>query len=255
MEVITHMEGLPFNIPFIDFVRGRAESLKQQRRRASKREAHGRRSGRATGGKPPYPALVDNLFFRVLLGSSGAGAKVKAIAGRFRAAFVATWGRIPERDRLLLRRYWGRDGQRGDTHPTPHSRPQIRVVAGGTSPGPLAACENLGNRLCFTVPSAVEHPDRLPRLIAHTMAQVYLFATRKHWSLALEMIEEPLADWERRQSKKADGAARERKLDLLEAAHRQAYEAELEQRLRSWGFDGPALEEACVNGERGRGEV
>jgi hypothetical protein len=82
-----------------------------------------------------------------------------------------------------------------------------------------------------------------------------MFATRRHWGLYLELVEERMENWEKRHGKKADEAARERKLDVLEAAHLRAYDAELEQRLRGWGFDGPIPEQTHVNDERGRYEV
>ena len=78
-----------------------------------------------------------------------------------------------------------------------------------------------------------------------------MFASRKHWDLYLKVVEEPMERWEKRQGKKADDAARERKLDLLEAAHRKAYEAELQQRLRAWGFDSPVPEDPVARAEEG----
>jgi hypothetical protein len=78
-------------------------------------------------------------------------------------------------------------------------------------------------------------PDRFPFVIARALAVTSLYATRRHWALAMEMIEEPLARWERRQGKNADDATRDRKIDRLEAAHLRAYESEIVDVLRRWG--------------------
>jgi hypothetical protein len=243
------MDGFILGTPFTDFLRSSAELLKQRRGRGAKGGPH----GKAAAGGRRYAALADGLVFRVVARPDRPRRDLQLIGERFRAAFTRAWDTIPEQDRWLLLRYWH---DRPDTgRPVGAGpRPEIRVLDKVSCAPPPPACDRLGHRLTFDAAAAVEQPDRLPLRIAHTLAQVYLLASRKHWGLYLKMVEEPMERWERRQGKKADDAARERKLDLLEAAHRRAYEAELEQRLRAWGFDGPVPEDVRVGGERGDDE-
>jgi hypothetical protein len=252
MEVCTGM-GSFFDTPFIDFLRGQAESLKRRRGRATGTRAGAGPRGSAAPDGRGCCALADGLVFRVVTQPSRPRRDVRLIEERFRAAFACAWDTIPEQDRWLLLRYWH---DRPDTgRPVGAGpRPEIRVLDRVSCAPPPPACDRLGHRLTFAVAPADEPASRLPLLVAHALAQVWMLATKRHWKLYLEMIEEPLARWEKRQGKKADDAARERKLDLLEAAHRRAYEAELQQRLRAWGFDGPVPEDVRVGGERGDDE-
>jgi hypothetical protein len=217
--------------PLLDYLRGRAEALDRQRGRGAATRSKGGPPGGAGHANRSPLALVDGLVVRVLARPGRPRREIVLIQERFRAAFVGVWHRLPAADRLRLLRYWADrsdPGLRGSSSPSP----LIRVLDGASSALP-PACDRLGHRLTFDAAAAVEQPDRLPLRIAHTLAQVYLLATRRHWALAVDLIEGPLGRWERRLGKKADDAARERKLDLLEAAHRRAYEAELQQRLRA----------------------
>src|SRR5262249_27984395 len=151
--------------------------------------------------------------------------EVRLVEERFRTAFARAWDTIPEQERRTILRYWH---DRPDTgRPVGAGpRPEIRVLDRASCAPPPPACDRLGHRLTFAVAPADAPAGRLPLLIAHALAQVWMLATKRHWGLALEIIEEPLARWARRMGKRADDAARERKLDLLEAAHRRAYQAE-----------------------------
>jgi hypothetical protein len=253
MEVCTGM-GSFFDTPFIDFLRGQAESLKQRRGRATGTRACSGPRGSVVPDGRGYRALVDGLVFRVVARPDCPRRDLQLIGERFRAAFARAWDTIPEQDRWLLLRYWH---DRPDTgRPLGAGpRPEIRVLDRVSCAPPPPACDRLGHRLTFAVAPADEPAGRLPPLIAHALARVWMYATKRHWGLYLETVETPMERWERRQGKKADDAARERKLDLLEAAHHMAYEAELDQRLRAWGFDGPVPEDVRVCGERGDDEV
>jgi hypothetical protein len=244
------MDGFILGTPLIDFLRSSAELLKQRRGRGAKGGPH----GKAAAGGRRYAALSDGLVFRVVAQSDRPRREVALIEERFRAAFVRAWDGIPGQDRRRLLRYWRDQTDAGRPLGT-GPRPEIRVLDRVSCAPPPPACDRLGHRLTFAVASADEPAGRLPLLIAHALAQIWMLATKRHWKLYLEMIEEPLARWEKRQGKKADDAARERKLDLLEAVHRKAYEAELQQRLRAWGFAGPVPEDVRVDNKRGRNEV
>jgi hypothetical protein len=230
--------------PFIDFLRGQA----------TKTRARNRQRGRTAANDRSYCALIDGMVFRVGGHRDRPRREIELIEERFRAAFVAAWRRIPGPDRRRLRQYWaGRDEPWRWESACP--RPEIRVVAGDSGSAPPPACDRLGHRLTFDAAAAVEQPDRLQLHIAHALAQVWMLATKRHWGLYLEIVETPMERWARRMGKRADAAARESKLDLLEAAHRKAYETELEQRLRAWGFDGRVPEDVRVDRARGRDGV
>jgi hypothetical protein len=253
MEVCTGM-GSFFDTPFIDFLRGQAESLKRQRGRVTRTRAGAGPRGSAAPDGRGYRALIDGLVFRVVAKSDRPRREVRLVEGRFRTAFARAWDTIPEQERRTLLRYWH---DRPDTgRPVGAGpRPEIRVLDRVSCGPPPPACDRLGHRLTFAVAPADAPAGRLPLLVANALARVWMYATKRHWGLYLEIVETPMERWERRQGKKADDAARERKLNLLEAAHRRAYEAELEQRLRAWGFDGPFPEDVRLDNKRGRNEV
>jgi hypothetical protein len=190
------------------------------------------------------------LVFRVVARPDRPRRDLQLIGEHFRAAFARAWDTIPEQERRTLLRFWH---DRPDTgRPVGAGpRPEIRVLDRVSCASPPPACDRLGHRLTFAVAPADAPADRLPLLIAHALARVHMFATRRHWDVYLKMVETPMELWEKRQGKKADDAARERKLDLLEAAHRKAYEAELQQRLRAWGFDSPVPEDPVARAEEG----
>ena len=194
------------------------------------------------------------LVFRVVAQSDRPRRDLQLIGEHFRAAFARAWDTIPEQERRTLLRYWH---DRPDTgRPVGAGpRPEIRVLDRVSCAPPPPACDRLGHRLTFAVAPADEPAGRLPPVIAHTLAQVHMFAKRRHWDVYLKRVEDPLERCERRQGKQADDATRDRKLAVLVAAHRRAYQAELEQRLRAWGFDGPVPEDVRVDSARGGDEV
>ena len=228
------MDGTPLDVPctLFDFLRRRAAPPRQ--RRVGRRLPNAGAKAGAPGGvarpRRDYP-LVDNLSFRVRLRPSAPASTAAAVAERFTAAFAAVWGHVPETDRRLLLRYWqGEPGAtaRGGTPP----RPVIRVVAGSAPSDP--SCDLLGHRLTFAAPLVTERPHDLPLVIARALAEAHRFASRRHWGLILEEIEQPMLRWERRRGRKTD-ADREAKLDELEADYLSAYESEVADILRDWG--------------------
>jgi hypothetical protein len=242
-EVFMSVESL-FSSPFIDFLHRQAELLRKHQGRTARSRAEGRR----------YSALADGLVFRVVARPDRPRRDLQLIGEHFRAAFARAWDTIPEQERRTLLRFWH---DRPDTgRPVGAGpRPEIRVLDRASCGPPPPACDRLGHRLTFAVAPADEPAGRLPLLVAHALARVWMYATKRHWGLYLETVETPMERWEVRQGKKADDAARERKLGRLEETHRKVYEAELEQRLRAWGLDGPVPEDVRVDNQRGRNEV
>jgi hypothetical protein len=182
----------------------------------------------------------DRLFFTLSPPSGpelSTPAAVKPELQTFRLGFNRIWAQIPAGGRASLLCYW-RQPLPGGHLPAPHTRPLIRVVdvLPGSSSSPV---DRLGNEFNFPFSLVAENPQGLPAVIARALAVASLYATRRHWALAVELIEDPLERWSRRQGKNADDATRDAKIDRLEAAHLRAYKAEVAGVLRAWGFGGP----------------
>jgi hypothetical protein len=242
-------DGTTFGMPgtLFDFLRRQAAQKKQRGQgRATKRAAKRGPAVQSADNGPRFVRLVegDQLFFRVLLQAGGPStvSRVSQAAGveeTFRRTFSKVWHQIPEADRQALCAYW-----RDKTAPASpgawrlplHPRPSIRVVDSlPGSPSP-PVCDDFGTKLNFALSLVAEQPDRLPAAIGRALVEAYLFASRRHWALALELVEEPLERWERRRGKNIDDDARDAKIDRLEAAHRIAYEEEIAEVLARWGF-------------------
>jgi hypothetical protein len=225
-----------------DYLRYQADQLKKQRNGGRGRKAQARRAA----GQPRFLPLADRLFFRVVPpaapgqppGADGA-ASIQAVEDTFRTAFLAVWDAVTEPDKRTLLAYW-RAQEELAPHPYPppgpHLRPSLRVKDIDPPDDTYAIVSRLGHELTFPLAVVAERPDRLPLTIARALAQVHLHATRRHWGLALEIVEEPLARWERRMGQKTTDASRDAKIDRLEAAHRRAYEKEIAAILTRWGF-------------------
>jgi hypothetical protein len=236
------MDGMPFIVPgsLQDFLRQEAALHKRRQTR-----------GRGARRKPPRPAtpaeggrvpLADGLFFRILptAKSGGFAAQAAAIAETFRLAFLGVWQQVRGQDRERLRDYWrGQPDRLLEASPFAlrYASPRIRIVTGVPwSPADFLS-DNLGTEFTFPLGLVTEHPDELPHAIARGLAEGHLYASRRHWGVALELIEEPLARWEKRMGKKLNDETRDAKIDQLEAAHRRAYEKEIMATLTAWGFE------------------
>jgi hypothetical protein len=235
------MDVLPLDMscPLPDYLRQQAQRLHKQRAREAKSRS---KRGSASSGSHDGPrnlALTDQIYFRILPPPSVPDAQVKVVEDTFRTAFIDVWSHLPPCDRRLLRAYWHNQPNivgHDDLRPWSSSRPQIRVVDGDSWSPSFQVCNELGSRLNFPFSLVVEQPALLPFVIARALAEVSRYASRRHWALIQELIEEPLARWERRQGKRIDDARRDAKLDRLERAHQQAYEKEIAAILDGWGL-------------------
>jgi hypothetical protein len=213
----------------------------------------GAKAKRLPPGKGPhreegFASLVeeDHLYCRLLTPIRSPGSPTfLAVERAFRDPFADLWrGRIPEHDRGTLLGYWrGRPpGVRIEDYCakpwSPCYRPLIRVVGAGSALPRDALCDRLGFEMTFSTRLVLEHPNRLPYEITRVLAAAFLYASRRHWGLIQELIERPLERWERQQGARATGAARDRKLDALEAEYLRVSGIEMEQILRRWGVEG-----------------
>jgi hypothetical protein len=235
------MERMPLDAPTLfDFLRLRAEQVQEQRRRWAPTAAAKRGCPRQAAREPVrYPVLVaaDQLFFRVSTGDPEVD--TAAVKATFRRSFADVWRRIPGSDRRCLVAYWRSDPfrlSRDPLSPTSHLLPYIHVVDAGPW-SPLAdLCDDLGTKLTFPFDLVAEHSHQLPLAIARALAVAFRFASRRHWALIEERLEQPLARWERRRGRKTD-ADREAELDRLERAYLRAFQAEIAAILLGWGLD------------------
>jgi hypothetical protein len=168
----------------------------------------------------------------------------RSVEAVFCGAFRAVWARLPEPDRQVLLRYWraGPEGHRPGGPPAPPTaRPLIRLADVGRWSPPFSTCDGLGHHLTFPTSLVTEHEALLPAVIARTLALALRYATRAHWALYLKVIDGPMDRWEARHGKRATDAARDARLGRLEGAYLRAYEEEVAQILRGWGFAPPKL--------------
>jgi hypothetical protein len=93
--------------------------------------------------------------------------------------------------------------------------------------------------LAFPTSLVTEDGGLLRAVIARTLAVALRYTTRAHWALYLKVIDGPMDRWEARHGKQATDAAREARLGKLEGAYLRAYEEEVAQILRGWGFTPP----------------
>jgi len=171
-----------------------------------------------------------------------AAAAPASLPATFRLAFQAAWDRIPRSAALLLVRFWNKpDPILPDDYIVPTCKPLIQIVDRLPSD---QSCTKFGHELTFPVTLMTQPPDCIAFEIARALAQVFHMANRRHWRLIQERIEQPLEAWEASQPKKITHAARDRKLDVLEAEYLRVYHAEMADLLRGWGFASPP--QACV---------
>jgi hypothetical protein len=208
---------------------------------------HKQRAGRRVPKAGADPAgrsyaLTDHLYFRIRLSPSTPASAAQTVAERFTDAFLTVWRRVPEpgQERLLL--YWRRETDlpaSASPCPAPHALPLICIVDAGPQSA-AGAFERLGHQLNFSASLVRERPDQLPRVIARTLAQVYLHSTRRYWAPVEELFEGPMERWEARNGKRATEAARLAKQEAVEQAFLRAYEREITTTLTGWGF-GPGV--------------
>jgi hypothetical protein len=197
---------------------------------------------RAPDGEFPL-VEQDRLFLRVTSKPRRLQAPVSedeavALARNFGDAFRAVWATIPPEDRGCLFDYWR--GQRPlpwnfNEGPPPRRVPDIQVQV-DADPGPLpdALCKGLGWQLIFPVALVGDEPERMRGEIIRVLMQVHRYASGRHWQLQSELVDEPLAAWEKAQGDHVSEAARERKLAALGRAFLRAHDAEVAQLLRRW---------------------
>jgi hypothetical protein len=238
------MDGLPFIFPgsLPDFLHQQAALHRQRRAR-----------GQAARRKPPRPAtpaeggrvpLADGLSFRLLSpsltpGGGGSTEQAEAAVETFRLAFLSVWARVPEPDRRLLQTYWRDQPDRAawaDRYSPRYATVRIRVVDGVDWSPSYSACERLGNELVFPTSLVTEHPDRLPCVIARTLALAVRYANGAHWGLYLRVVEDPMEAWEARHGAGATDAERDAQLGRLEKACLLEYEKDVRRILRGWGY-------------------
>src|SRR5262249_7899460 len=118
-----------------------------------------------------------------------------------------------------------------------------------------AACRRLGHELVFPTSVVTGGSDRLPPVIARTLALALRYATSRHWGLILERIEDPFERWQKRRGKNVDESPRDAKLDRLEVDYRAAYEAEIAGILGGWRLSGSAATGVGVDCERENDEA
>jgi hypothetical protein len=111
------------------------------------------------------------------------------------------------------------------------------------------ACRKFGFELTFPASLVLGQPECLHREISFALAQTLRCATRQHWALVLSMLEEPMARWERRRRGQATEEECDRKWDALLKPYLRAYQQEVTQILRRWGFvDAAADPQAAPRG-------
>ena len=145
----------------------------------------------------------DGLYFRVVAPAGSAPStrttrrtdeRAQKAAAAFRRAFGTVWRRIGGAERQALLHYWrgrGDDGPPAYAGPSPHARPLIQITDGEPRTEGTPCCDAFGAEFTFPLSLAVEHPDRLPLEIARALAVAWRYATRRHWRLVVEMIEDP----------------------------------------------------------------
>lgn len=175
-----------------------------QGKRTGKRASNSRKKGSTS---PPLGEQVrdlplvakDGLFFRFIPGVRDAlphqDFDPVVIAQTFRGAFTGVWEQIPPADRQRMLTYW----HATHTHDKKHS-PLIQVACPPSAPEVVLAA--WGTELTFPTSLVAGQPHLLQFEIARTLAQSYRLATSEHWSLILEVIEEPLERWESQQGEK-----------------------------------------------------
>ena len=139
------------------------------------------------------------------------------MADAFRAAFNDVWDRIPAPDRVVMLTHWR--GQRpwslsDDPFPAPVRYPVVRVIDLGAESSTFPLLSRAGSVFHFPANQTTERPWSV--LIPQALAEAYRCATREHWRRVMELIEEPLAEWEGQQRGRVSEARRAKKAAVLE---------------------------------------
>jgi hypothetical protein len=196
-----------------------------------------------------FVALIeeDCLLFRVVLedaprSRAPAGSLVRHathLGTIFRAAFAEIWDRIPLVDQVRLRSHWqNQDWPRLQPMSLAEKRlprPLIEVVDGWEEEA-TETCGNYGGHLVFTAPMVTDTAQRLRAIIVRTLTQVHMYASREHYRLALELYEDPLAQWQKETGESMSDAWQEKSDALHDEYVRQHETAQAELRRR-WRAD------------------
>jgi hypothetical protein len=193
------MDGLPGGLG--------SSSLADNLFQAAKEIAHRRRQCEQKKGTFSVLIKEDGLLFRVLSAADGeefssvlrsaTRSKSRALAQTFRATFRRVWGRLPEQDRYSMLAYW-RNGKSDpclrdpDPFAIPTPCPLIQIADVGPWSPAHEVCSRFGGVLNFPASLVATHAHLLPWEIAKALVQVYRYASRKHYGLILELIDEPL---------------------------------------------------------------
>jgi hypothetical protein len=174
--------------------------------------------------KPPHPLVLieeDGLVFTVVPPAPATAADA------FRTAFSTVWHQLPGWDRQRLLSYWREPGQEG--------RQSLIQLVQGVQATVGEVVNQLGRELNFSL-SLLKQPDRLPGEIATVLAHVLHIASGEHWRLVQEVLERPLARWEREEGKRATGAAVKKKVAALAKEHLARLEERITERVEGWGI-------------------
>jgi hypothetical protein len=188
------------------------------------------------------PLVEQNgLSFRIIAGARDELAHedfdAAVVAELFRVAFNSVWVRIPTADRQRLLTYWrrGPDVRSATLERDKYRGPLIRVVCGFEPPDDVIT--GCGMEINFPASLVVGQPLRLVEEVARALAGVHRLATREHWSLILEQIDEPFDLWEGQEGADATDDRWDKKLDELEAEYLRRFRARIGQIIQTWGIE------------------
>ena len=245
----NNSERIFYPTSLIDLLFQQAAQSEQQRQ---PQRAKGRAKKRSSGDCSPAPPnkfmLVekDRLFHYIVTSSPditvSPTSQIKKVfakmAQSFRTLFCRVWDQIPELDQQQILAYWRQKSVPNgfaERAETPRAKPLIEISmnAGETS----VEFNQLGHHLVF--PDNLLSSSALQQSceVARTLAQVHRIASGEHWKRVVEMIEEPIACWEREQGGRATEKRRDKKLDLLEADYLESFEKGILDTLRRWRFE------------------
>jgi hypothetical protein len=193
----------------------------------------------------------DRLAFRILPAVPGRPPP-PGLAEKFRDAYAAAWRRVPAEARDLLLAYWAGRGLPwpGDDPRSPPPSPLVQVRE--SSPPPHAPdVTRFGRQLAFPAALARD-PGRFRDAVALALAHVYRMANRRHFRMALELLEDPMQAWESGLGAGATEEETDAMWALLQARFLLEQKVAVGALLDSWGFGGDTLADG---GERGSEKV
>jgi len=156
----------------------------------------------------------------------------------FSSVFQSLWQRIPLADRQTMLEYWQCSTQVMTSLSSGVSpMPVFKIVADVELPAQAeVAFRELGVELVFR-DSLTRQADRLHQAILNVLTWVYLVASRRHWALAIEYLDEPIEEW-LEQHPRATERQEQMKWTWLERRYLIQYETETIQLAGRWGFPG-----------------